>query len=123
MSARQKPALLPNSCLIASPDATIETGTGVPLVTLVTILSEGLVNVECQQCSAGPCNPVTYGLRLDRRNSPGRRQRHRSFCKIQTPPASLPSRRRAGGQEQLARRQCLDPLSRLLLGKGLFLRQ
>src|SRR6266481_6549513 len=120
MSARQKPALLPNSCLIASPNGTIEAGTGVPLVTHVTILSEGLVNAEYQQCSAGPCNPVAYGFRLDRRNSPGRWQRHRSFCKIQAPPAS---RRPAGDQEQLARRQCLDPLIRLLLGKGLLLRQ
>src|SRR3981189_3668781 len=119
MSAGEKPTLLPNSCLIASPNGTIETGTGVPLVTLVTILSEGLVNVEYQQCSAGPCNPVAYGFRLDRRNSPGRWQRHRSFCKIQAPPAS----RRPGGQEQLARRQCLDPVFRLVLGKGLVLRQ
>src|SRR6185369_11984226 len=95
MSADDNLPLLPNSCLIASPNGVHETGTGVPFATHVAILSEGLVYVECQESCAGKTNPVAYGVCCDRRNSPGRRQRHRSFCQIQapSPPPSSPSPR------------------------------
>src|SRR5882757_9506543 len=76
-------ALLPNQT------ADSANGTGVPLVTYVAILSEGLIDVEYQQAWTGICNPVTYGVRSDRRNSPGRWQ-HRSFGQIQASPSSPP---------------------------------
>ena len=62
----------------------------------------------------GTCNPVAYGVCLDRRNSPGRWQRHRGFRQIQA-PSPPPSPSHAPGQQHLARRQCLD---RLVTGSG-----
>src|SRR5258707_8107596 len=83
-------AYCPIHALLPNQTADSANGTGVPLVTYVAILSEGLIDVEYQQAWTGVCNPVTYGVRSDRRNSPGRWQRHRSFGQIQAPPSSSP---------------------------------
>ena len=76
--------------------APTETGTGVPLVTYVAILSEGLIYAEYEQCSTGTFNPVAHGFRLDRRNSPGRGQHLRGFGQIQAPPPPRHSHQAAG---------------------------
>ena len=46
--------------------------------------------LKYQEVGTGNSNPVAYGARPSRRNSPGR-WHHRSFCKVQASPPPSPS--------------------------------
>src|SRR5436305_14707411 len=65
-------------------------GTGVPLVTYVAILSQGLINVETQEVGTGKNNPVAHGARACRRNCSARWRHHRSVRQIAPAPSWPP---------------------------------